>query len=363
MSYLKEFKKIKNEGLQGLAKGISFQLPRFNTVVPGVQKQRLYLLGGASGSSKTKTTNEHFMFNVFDDWLESDKSYPLLIHYFSLEMPRAQIVTALVLRWLYKQHGVLIDAPYLLGYLEHKTLDPYYDQLLESDELAKYVTDFEEVANIMDTKLNHISFSNYIRDLSLSQGVINTKEITTKEGETMNLFESYEENDDRQVNIIIVDHIGLVKSITGQSERQMMIDMADIMIKARNRFNFTFVVTQQLNRNFGSSDRAKLEDILPKDLDFRAGSAIFDAADVVLGLLSPNRERQATFMGYKIQSTSSSTGLGNRLVAMNVIKNRHGANNAVIPLLFIGEIGHYEELPRKASEFDYNLLLNYKKHY
>jgi len=83
----------------------------------------------------------------------------------------------------------------------------------------------------------------------------------------------------------------------------------------------------------------------------------------VLGLLSPNRERQATFAGYRIQSTSSSRGLGNRLVSMNVIKNRHGSNNAVIPLLFIGEIGYYEELPTKAADFNYEILLNYKKHY
>jgi len=361
--YLAEFKKLKDEGLAGLATGVPFELPRFNMVVPGVQRQRLYLLGGASGSSKTKTTNEHFMFNVFDDWLRNGKTYPLSIHYFSLEMPRAQIVTALVLRWLYRNHGILIDAPYLLGYMKEFKLKPFYNELLESQDLANYISEFESVVSIMDTKLNHVAFSNYVKDLSLLKGVISYKSITTKEGKELRLFDKYEENDPRQLTILIVDHIGLVKLVQGQGERQMMIDMADIMIKARNRFNFTFVVTQQLNRNFGSSDRAKLEDILPKDIDFRAGSAIFDAADVVLGLLSPNRERQAVFMGYRIQSTTSSRGFGNRLVALNVIKNRHGSNNAVIPLLFIGEIGHYIELPRKAADFNYDTLLNYRKHY
>ena len=362
-NYLSEFKRIKNEGLAGLAKGIPFAIDRLNAVIPGVQKQRLYLLGGASGSGKTKTANEQFMFNVFDTWLVEGKRYPLLIHYFSLEMPRSQIVVALVLRWLYRNHGVFIDAPYLLGYVKGLTLKPFYNELLESEELATYITEFSRVAKIMDTHLNHISFSNYVKDLASTSGTTITKEIVTKDGKALNMFDSYTEKNNSQVNIIIVDHIGLVKSVTGQSERQMMVDMGDIMIKARNRYNFTFVVTQQLNRNFGSSDRAKLEDILPKDIDFRAGSAIFDAADVVVGLLSPNRERQNSFMGYRIQSTSSSIGFGNRLVSLNIIKNRHGSNNAVLPLLFLGEIGHYEELPRKSSEFNYDTLLNYKKHY
>jgi len=241
--YLKEFKKLKDEGLKGLSTGIPFGLPRFNTVVPGVQKQRLYLLGGASGSSKTKTTNEHFMFNVFDDWLYGGKLYPLHIHYFSLEMPRSQIVTALVLRWLYKAHGILIDSPYLLGYIKDKPLNPFYNEILESADLANYIMEFESIASIMDTMLNHVSFSYYIKDLSQSQGTVIKKTVTTKDGGTISLFDKYEENNRNQVNIIIVDHIGLVKSVAGQSERQMMIDMADIMIKARNRYNFTFVVT------------------------------------------------------------------------------------------------------------------------
>jgi hypothetical protein len=71
----------------------------------------------------------------------------------------------------------------------------------------------------------------------------------------------------------------------------------------------------------------------------------------------------APFLGYKIQSTNHNVGLGNRFISVNVIKNRYGVNNSVIPLLFLGEVGYYEELPRKAEEFDYDTLHKYKKIY
>jgi replicative DNA helicase len=363
MNYYEEFNRIKEDGLKGLQAGIPFKLERFNNVVHGIQKSRLYLTGGASGSGKTKFTNEHYVFNVFEDWIKSDKSYPLHIHYFSLEMPRSQIVAALTIRWLYKEHNILTDVAYILGYYKGVKMDMYTQQLLSSIEFKEYIQDFESVVKIIDTKLNYVTFNNYVKDLAKSQGEIITKELRVSSGETYNVFKDYIEKDRRQVNIIIIDHIGLVKQIQKQTERQMMLEMADIMIKARNRFKFTFVVSQQLNRSFGSSERAKLEDVLPKDLDFRSGSAIFDAADVVLGIFSPNRERMTNFMGYRIQRTRSQLGMGNRFISINVVKNRYGMNNSVTPALFLGEVGLYAELPADAKDFEYETLLKYKKIY
>ena len=362
-NYFEEFKQLKDEGASGKSVGIPFNLPRLNTVIPGIQKQRLTLIGGGSGSGKTKYTNEEYIFNAFEQWYEGGRTFPLEIHYMSLEMPRAQIIAALVVRWLDRVHAVLVDTAYLLGYVQGKPLQAFHNELLESDDLREYITAFEEVVFIIDTHLNHVSFEMYLKDLSRSKGVITTKSITTKDDNEINVFESYEENDDRQVTIVVLDHLGLVKRVQGQSDRAMMSDMADIIIKYRNRYKFTFVVTQQLNRNFSSTDRHKMEDVLPKDSDFRGGSGMFDASDVVLGILSPNRERLNSFMGYRISSTPGSRGLGNRFVAVNVIKNRHGSNNAVIPLLFVGESGRYEELPRDAKDFDYAVLGNYTKHY
>lgn len=359
----KKFKAEKDAGMAGLNKGLPFKLERFNRFVPGVMRERLYLLGGGSGAGKSKTANELFIFNVFDNWRESGKKYKLNIHYFSLEMPESKIISELAARWVHKNHGIILDSQYILSHWSVYKLSPFVNEMLESDEFKEYINDFQECTTILDTTVNYIKFNIYIDNLAKESGRIRTREIIKKDGGTINLFEAYDEYDEKQVTIVILDHISLVKPVAGQNKKQMLGDMADIMIRARNRYKFTFVVTQQLNRGFNSTDRIKLDDILPKDSDFRDGSDIFDAADVVLGLMSPSRERHTTFLGFKVASNAAGEGFKNKLLILNIIKNRHGEAFVIFPLLFLGETGELFELPDKAEKFDMDSLKKYKKYY
>lgn len=362
-----KFKKEKDEGLSGLNKGISFPLHRFNQFIPGVRRERLYLIGGGSGSGKSKVTNELFVFNVFDDWLRSGKKYNLSVHYFSLEMPESQIISELASRWIHKEHGLLVDSQYILSHWTDYTLAVYVNELLESESFKQYVSEFQSCVTILDMTLNSVGFSKYINNLAREKGTIQNKTVTTKDGKSFEMFDNYIEKDKEQTTIIVLDHISLVKTVTlnghSQTRKTMIDDMAEIMIKARNRFKFTFAVAQQLNRGFNSTDRIKLDDVLPKDSDFRDGSGMFDAANVVLGLLSPARERQTSILGYKVATNSSGPGFGNRLLILNIIKNRHGAAFGVFPLLFLGETGEMHELPKKAEDFNMDELKKYKKYY
>ena len=154
-----KFIKQKNDGLKGLNRGIPFELKRFNGYIPGVMRERLYLIASASGVGKSKVTNELFIFNVFDDWLDSKKAYPLKIHYFSLEMPEEQVVSELAARWIHRTQGMLVDSQYLLSYWSIYKLDPYINQLLDSESFKEYVEDFNDCVTIIDTSLNSTKFS------------------------------------------------------------------------------------------------------------------------------------------------------------------------------------------------------------
>lgn len=358
-----EFKKEKDAGLMGLNRGIPFELPRFNNFIPGILQERLYLLGGGSGSGKSKVTNELFVFTVFDNWLSSNKSYPLQIHYFSLEMTQSQIIAELAARWVHKTQGLLVDSQYILSYWTNYTISPFINEILDSNEFKQYVDDFNTCVKIIDTTLNSTNFSMYVNKLAEDNGKITTREVITREGKKINVFVSYDGNKDKELIMIVLDHISLVKPTSGQNEKLMLGAMAEVMIRARNRYRFTFVVTQQLNRGFNSTSRTALEDVLPKDSDFRGGADIFDAANVVLGLLSPERERMTSFLGFKVADTATGNGFRNKLLIMNVVKNRHGQAFTIFPLLFLGETGELSELPKKAEDYNLDDLKKYKKYY
>ena len=80
MNYYESLTKSVEEGLSGESAGIPFSLDRLNNTVPGIQKSRIAIVAGATGSGKSKVLNELFMFRAVDDWIESNKSYPLYIY-------------------------------------------------------------------------------------------------------------------------------------------------------------------------------------------------------------------------------------------------------------------------------------------
>ena len=56
-----------------------------------------------------------------------------------------------------------------------------------------------------------------------------------------------------------------------------------------------------------------------------------------------------------VANSNNGKGLGGRMSVLNIIKHRYGQVALVFPLLFIGEIGLYSDLP-SAKELDYGIL-------
>ena len=242
MSYAEEIRKTISDGLSGIYAGVPFPLKKLNYSVPGIQKSRIYISAGGTGSGKSKFINEAFMFTLFDDWLASGKAYTLKIYYFSLEIPKEQILAALTVRWLYKRHEIITDNTYLLSYNKEFKPDGRILALLDSDEFTNYISAFEECVDIMDTSINHISFDNFVMAKAREHGTINYSYKETSDGNKLKMFDSYIENDPNQKILFIVDHVALVKTVSGQTKKAMLGSIGDTMIKARNRYRFTFSV-------------------------------------------------------------------------------------------------------------------------
>ena len=98
MSYLIRFKKLKDQGMAGLARGIPFTSEKMNEYIFGIQKAMIYMIAAGSGVGKSAVLNEQFVFNVFDQYYEGKIKHPLKIHYFSLEIAEDQIITKLAVR-------------------------------------------------------------------------------------------------------------------------------------------------------------------------------------------------------------------------------------------------------------------------
>lgn len=359
----RQFKRIKDQGLLGRNKGIKFPLLKLATTIPNIQKSKFYIIAAASGVGKSAFINEMFVFNAYDEIIKNPAT-KLRIIYWSLELPKEYIITRLLVRWLKLKHNILVDSDYLLSQGDKK-LDPFINELLESQECIDYVEGFGKIVDIRDDKLTYISAAKQIDTIAEEQGVIKHKDLKVK-GDVWSVFDDYMEHDKDQYTIFIVDHISLIGNVKGESKKQSMDALTEVVIKARNRYKFTFVFAQQLNRGFSSTDSRKLELLLPTSNNFKDSNATIEGCDVAIGLMSPYREGLDDFLNYRIKPRANDPlkhGFKNRMLVANIIKNRTGESNKVYPLYFEGETGIMQHIDKTPAEIDYNAINKGLKHY
>ena len=85
----------------------------------------------------------------------------------------------------------------------------------------------------------------------------------------------------------------------------------------------------------------------PQLSDFKNSSNTQDDANIILALFSPKRYDMEKYKGYDIIK------LKDRFRAMHLLKNRDGEADKFIGLDFVGQVGHFSELPT-LEEFKNN---------
>ena len=84
---------------------------------------------------------------------------------------------------------------------------------------------------------------------------------------------------------------------------------------------------------------------------FKETSDSTDAAEIVLALYNPNRDRLNTYKGYDIKK------LGDRIRIIDVLKSRYGETDIEIGVNFLGSVCEFKELPLPNEIYDYNKYL------
>ena len=327
-------------GKKGKNIGISTGKSKLDSIIYGIQRKCLYVLAADQGAGKTSFAIDAFVYNLMKN--KGDRNVDIL--YYSFEMSADTLYAKILSLYIWDTFQKEISYETILS-----MLSPI------SDEDYEYITKSEEWLFSLQKH-----FTIYDKALS-SAGVYATcKEWLKRFGDFVQIDdhrEEYREHDQEHYRMVITDHIGL---LAGNDTRKAKIDATcDYMIYFRNKCNITGVIIQQINRNSKSTDR-KLNgyELLQLD-DLKDSSDTGQAAEVVIMLYYPYREKVANCEGYPIQSTLKSRG---RII--QVCKNRYGKSELNVGSTFFGEIGKFVELPqpREISNYEPYLSLDgYKK--
>jgi len=344
------FEHLKREvqaGIDGRNSGIPMGFNRLNRYI-GIRKSMYTLIGGLTGSGKTSFVDDAYVLNPFD-WYISQKSpkIKLRIIYRSMERSKTYKLAKWVSRKIFLDQGIIVPVPKLLGWTDKMTKDEHDLFLMYED----YMGNMNETITIIDGPENAVGIAKELKAHALENGVIEQVDQYNK---------VYVPNNENEITIVVIDHIGLLKTTQAQPNKKSAIDkMSDELRYARDFYGYTPVVVSQFNRDISNPLRIKNGDVEPQLEDFADSSSTQIDADVVLALFDPMRYKVEDPSGYDLNKLRDDYGAKN-FRSLRLIKNSYGEDDIRIGLGFLGQIGMFKELPKRKdiTDGDYDSVLN-----
>ena len=346
------FQLLKEEvqkGLDGRNGGIPMGFDRLNRYV-GIRKSMYYLIGGLTGSGKTSFIDDAFVLNPVD-WAMSEEGQKsgikVKVWYRSMERSRTYKLAKWTSRKIFLDQGIIIPVNKLLGWTEKMTKDEHDLFLMYED----YMMQLEDMVTIIDGPENPVGIAKELKSYALERGEIIQVDKYNKR---------YIPNDPDEITLVVLDHIGLLKTTSAQPTKKQAIDkMSDELRYARDFYGYSPVVVSQFNRSISNPTRIKNGDVEPQLEDFADSSSTQNDSDVCMALFDPIRYNVSDPSGYDTNKLRDDFG-GKYFRSLRVIKNSYGEDDIRIGLAFLGQIGMFKELPRKRdmTEGDYTSVVN-----
>jgi len=346
------FQLLKDEvdkGLSGKNGGIPMGFNRLNRYV-GIRKSMYYLVGGLTGSGKTSFIDDAFVLNPVD-WALSPEGIAsgikVKVWYRSMERSRTYKLAKWTSRKIFLDHGIIIPVNKLLGWTDKMNEEEYELFLSYKD----YMNKLEEMVIIIDGPENPVGIAKELKTYALERGEIIQQDKYNK---------IYIPNDPCEITLVVLDHIGLLKTTKDQPTKKQTIDkMSDELRYARDFYGYSPVVVSQFNRSISNPTRIKNGDVEPQLEDFADSSSTQNDSDVVMALFDPIRYNVADPSGYDLTRLKDDYG-GKYFRSLRVIKNSYGEDDIRVGLAFLGQIGMFKELPRKRdiTDGEYDAVVN-----
>lgn len=330
---------------------------RFSNDFIGIERECYYTITSTTKGAKSQFTSYTFIFTpiMFCYYTKADIDIKIL--YFPLEETEERIMQRFI-SWLLFMHskGEIVISPKDL----RSTTKPLSQKILDvinSDEIQDILKYFEEHI-IFSKESNPTGIYKFCKKYAEENGKIYTKKGICKDEwgtlKEIDVFDRYEQNNPNEYRLVIIDTINLVDTERNMTLKQSMDKMSEYCAKyLRNRYHFSPVVIQQQAFSGEGLDAYKFNKLAPSVADL--GDSKYTARDsnIVLGLFSPFRYELPEYKGYDI------TKFKDNIRFLSVIINRDGEVGGVCPLMFLGNVCSFSELPLPTNKVELEKAYKY----
>lgn len=336
-------------GAAGHNVGLGNGLTTINRYLYATHKARYYLIGAESSAGKTTVGDFMYVLKAWED--ARAKGRRLKIYYCSFEIGRTDKLYRWASYYIFIKYGIRLPSDYLQGRIFGKP--PKTEHINMVLEAYTVITEMlKDVIVIGDTIHPTKIFEDLIEAHFAKEGTVERAEVSEEDRKKgkKGYVKGYTENDPDLITILFIDHLALTGTEMHLETKGIMDKMSKYMIVLRNLFHCTGMFLQQFSTDMMSTYRGLVGKkseamIAPQRLDFGDSKATFRDADVVMGLVKPQKDMK-DFLGYNL---TKEEGLGDCFVACYLMKNRYGPSNRMIPLFMDGSTGYVYDLPLEPN--------------
>jgi hypothetical protein len=320
-------------GREGKAQGYSMGLPKTESIIDGVTKRTMTVIASGTGQGKSSFVLYAYVYRPLMEHLDDNNFY---VSYFSLEMPATIIFGKLLSTYIFEKYHKELSITEILSRKKGYILN---------DENYKIVTDCIGWLNKIEKKI-------HVYDKSL-----NADKLYAILMQKLEKFGTFEELENRKVYHpdnpdmlyeVVIDHAGLLKPSNGRNKKGEMDTATAYLVTLRNMCGISPTIIQQINREQSNIERFKAGRTGIQLSDLKETGDISDAAEVIIALYGPNRDKLNTYRGYDIKK------LGDFIRIIQFLKTRFGSCDVEIAVNYQGKINIWAELPLPNDIYDYD---------
>lgn len=329
-------------GLNGDYKGLSNGLDRINKYIFGVQKKCYYLLGGQSGTFKTTLAD----FMLISALIDADKQgIKMNVYYYSFEIDEITKKCNWLSNIAYIKYKKSIPPEVIKGLGDNRLTAE--EQLIIDNCIEDLEVLWAKIKFVF-RPTNPTGIYNDLWKAVGARGTFEYEDYINDKDEKKKRVISFTLNDEKEVNLLVIDHLYLLKKERGFSPKEFMDKMSEYNVELRNTLGMSMLIVQQFNQGLSSVERQKFKgaDLSPSQGDFRDSTNPYQDADVVLGIMNPGKLDMEECMGYDLNQIEN-------MILLKIIKNRLSSDNIAIGLQANPKAGNFTELP-PANIIDYS---------
>lgn len=353
-----------------------------------LRKKVYTLVGSNPGSGKSAFIDSAYILAPYEAWRkskelgESEVSFKSI--YVAAERPEAEKLAKWACWKLYQDFGYQVDVETFMGFKKGRATDEAWEKL-------KGVNDWiEELLDHVDLKCHSMAPTEYdklidyharkdgnfmeadtigIREngnVAYSAFFTNAEKRVKKSGEIIEYINYvgpdgvkyevtpgdtlYFPHRPKEIVQLVYDHVG--KTRGPGSDKERVDKISQISADARDRFYYSPVLVSQFNKAVGNIDRIKIykDDLSPNLDDFKNTGNTVEDCDVAIALFNPLRydsyDNRGFYKGYNIRNRMVTQGGKNRFRLLSILKNSYGDDNLSYGMKFLGEVMHFETLPK-----------------